>query len=98
MAQVLTGLCVTCRNGVGCQYSSRSSTPVLQCNEFEIIEYKSPRAFGKKESAPRMRDSREDGNKEDIGRHLGLCVNCELRASCCLTKPPSGVWHCNEYQ
>lgn len=100
MAQTpaLTGLCVTCRNGASCGLSHRSPTPVLQCNEFEIIEYKSPRASGKKESAPRMRDSREDGKKEDLGQYLGLCVNCELRASCCLTKPPSGIWHCNEYQ
>ena len=100
MAQTpaLTGLCVTCRHGLICGLSYRNPTPVLQCNEFEIIEYKSLRASEKKESARGMRDSREDGEKEDLGQYLGLCTNCELRASCCLTKPASGIWHCNEYQ
>lgn len=93
-----TGLCVTCKNGLICKLSYRNSTPVLQCNEFEIIEYKSLRAPMKKESARRMRNPREDRENDDRGKYLGLCTNCEVRDSCCLTKPPSGVWHCNEYQ
>jgi len=100
MAQTpaLTGLCVTCKNGLICGLSYRNPTPVLQCNEFEIIEYKSLRASRKRESARRMRDSREDMRKDDRGKYLGLCANCELRDSCCFTKPLSGIWHCNEYQ
>ena len=100
MAQTsaLEGLCMTCRNAAICGLSYRSPTPVWQCNEFQIIGYRPPRAPRRRESTQRMRDSREDGKQDDAGEYLGLCVNCELRASCCFPKPASGIWHCNEYQ
>jgi len=94
----LTGLCVTCRNGVGCRLSCRNPTPVLQCNEFEIIEYKPTRASRREEPARRMGGLQEGRQEDDRGKYLGLCANCELRASCCFTKPPSGIWHCDDYQ
>jgi hypothetical protein len=97
-APALTGLCVTCKNGPFCTLSYRSPTPVWQCNEFEIIEYVPPRASRKTDSEPRMRDARQDREAEESGSYQGLCVNCELRATCRYAKSPGGVWHCNEYQ
>jgi hypothetical protein len=30
-------------------------------------------------------------------RELGLCVNCESRATCTFPRPQGGVWFCAEY-
>ncbi len=28
----------------------------------------------------------------------GLCINCDLRFTCTLPKPETGVWYCEEYR
>ncbi len=30
--------------------------------------------------------------------YRGLCMNCDLRETCALPRPESGVWFCEEYQ
>ena len=31
-------------------------------------------------------------------RELGLCANCDVRATCTFPKPQGGVWFCAEYE
>jgi hypothetical protein len=47
----------------------------------------------------------KNSNKEQISTPIhsennnlkGLCINCEKRHTCSISKPKEGVWRCDEY-
>jgi len=83
------GLCLTCNNDLNCTFVRKPNQPVLFCDEFDdftplIVNVTQPSTL-------------PDNGGKDSEKYKGLCVNCENRATCTLTKPVSGVWHCEEY-
>ncbi len=85
------GLCQTCNHARGCAYIRNTSQPVLFCEEFDnftppIVEVSA------EASAPTV----EDMNTWD--EYKGLCVNCDMRETCAIRKPETGIWHCEEYK
>ena len=97
------GICGTCRHAAECTYPRNPRHPVYYCCEHE--------AFGESESdsplsplssgvfaarATRMEVPPQAAPQEPSGC-LGLCSNCERRATCTFPKPAGGVWRCEEY-
>lgn len=89
----LEGLCSTCNHNADCIYIGSDKPTILQCEEFD--GYVQPMTAGK------MSVEKTDAEVEPsapAGRSMGLCMNCDNRASCTLPMPEAGVWHCEEYE
>jgi len=88
----LTGLCVTCNHGAGCSYLRNSTQPVVFCEEFDCA------------TAPVVEEARieapapTDADMKLWDEYKGLCANCDVRETCAIRKPESGIWHCEEYR
>ncbi|MBN2465199.1 hypothetical protein JXD38_06215 [candidate division WOR-3 bacterium] len=87
----LEGLCATCNHAGTCSYIRNSSQPVLFCEEFDSFL---PPVVEEAVDAPAP--TLEDMKNWD--EYKGLCVNCELRETCAIRKPETGIWHCEEYK
>jgi hypothetical protein len=91
------GLCVNCIHAPECQFIRHQGQPVYFCNEYDCGESDgkpgrvNPNAPSLKNAGPVTRDNRQS-------RVLGLCSNCDNRATCAFNKPESGVWYCEEYR
>jgi hypothetical protein len=85
------GLCSTCNHAHNCSYIRNSSQPVLFCEEFDNFV---PPVIEAAVEAPAP--TLEDMNSWD--EYKGLCVNCDLRETCTIRKPETGIWHCEEYR
>ncbi|RJO63479.1 MAG: hypothetical protein C4523_20240 [Myxococcales bacterium] len=84
-------LCVNCAHVEGCGYSATASTAFVECELYEC----SPEPAA---ASPARQDCAVRPDADLAGLHLlGLCANCDSRRRCKLPKPPSGVWHCEEY-
>ncbi|MBI2893958.1 MAG: hypothetical protein HYY06_10430 [Deltaproteobacteria bacterium] len=84
------GLCSTCAVVGTCAHVVTAKKDVLFCEEFEASP--SPRP-------PEAAVMAVAATASETGiRALGLCRNCELRASCTLPGSDAGVWHCEEYR
>lgn len=84
-------LCTTCNHAETCASRRTSGQAVFFCEEFDAsvaaaIPAAPPRTSGRPAAAL------------PAGRQAGLCVNCEVRETCVLPKPPGGIWHCEEYR
>jgi len=85
------GLCSTCNHARNCSYIRNSSQPVIFCEEFDsftppIVE------VAVEQPAPTIEDMKT------WDEYKGLCVNCDLRETCAIRKPETGIWHCEEYR
>lgn len=85
------GLCQTCNHARGCAYVRNPSQPVLFCEEFDNF---TPPMVEVDAEAPAP--TAEDMNNWD--EYKGLCVNCDMRETCAIRKPETGIWHCEEYK
>lgn len=87
----ILGICSTCNYAESCSFRRDTPRPVLECDEFDDrvdVPRRLPRpdlqSIGPSESASEL--------------YKGLCINCEVRATCMLRPPGMTVWHCEEYQ
>lgn len=80
------GVCLACKFDPDCIYEARSSSVILQCEQFQM---------GFRKSAAQVRPMHED--PKDSKAYPGLCSNCDNRASCIYPKPEGGIWRCEEY-
>jgi hypothetical protein len=81
------GLCTNCENLENCTYPSTTSDTWF-CEEHLVAQ---------PPKQPLQSDNLYHVD-EAPDAHAGLCVNCEVRATCTLSKPAGGVWFCNEYE
>lgn len=81
------GLCSTCDSALTCTLPKSLERPVVCCEEFAVT----PEPASTKANVCHA-DCGENGNGK-----LGLCANCDARATCRLPKPDGGVWWCEEY-
>ena len=84
------GLGMTCIHANGCAFRRDVAPAVLECHEFDIGQ-----TAPAKIEAPARAETSTKGIQESMFK--GLCVNCDVRHECKLTKPEEGVWHCEEY-
>jgi len=86
-------LCSTCANAPDCAFLKNKKKAVFQCEEFEIAgrdgEQRPPKAASRTVASAQRND--------EADKLIGLCCNCENRATCVFPKPEGGVWHCEEY-
>lgn len=88
------GLCTTCIHRETCHLRSRSSAPVVFCEEFTPVkpDARTPAAG----VGPHLRPV-PPPSSERPSEWIGLCKNCANRHHCTLRKPLGGVWHCEEF-
>jgi len=79
------GICSNCEKLATCSYPSTISETWF-CEEYSVA---------KPEEQIRVA---ENPVQEAPDRTLGLCMNCEHRATCPLSKTEGGIWFCNEYE
>ena len=87
-------LCSNCRNFGDCAFHKGHQEPVLYCEEFEINISPSAKIAGKEKSSP----TAPVEAKDDSGKFIGLCSNCDNRRTCTFPKPEGGIWHCEDYR
>ena len=90
--RVLLGLCRTCAHASGCGYLRNPEQPVVFCEEFDSTTLPMVADAQPEAAAP----TAEDMRLWDV--YKGLCVNCDMRESCAIRKPETGIWHCEEYK
>ncbi len=86
----LLGICSTCNYVETCSFRRDTPRPVIECDEFDDrveVAHKLPQT-----------DLESRGSSESRSdQYTGLCINCEVRATCTLRAPGLSVWHCEEY-
>ncbi len=87
-------LCATCIHADNCHLRQMPTSAVHECGEYDDGTREEPVALGLLASVPAE-------PVEDVAEStslVGLCVNCDHRDACTLSRPVGGVWHCEEYQ
>jgi hypothetical protein len=89
----LKGICGVCALQGSCEDMSRSTEPVMHCEQFrpdpaQVCEMVN-RAVSGRASAALAAGS---------DNHMGLCENCEHRGYCAFPSREGGVWYCEEYE
>ncbi len=87
------GLCLTCNNADTCAYRKNRGADAIFCETFD--NYVPLNGEGNKESAPVVVMTKAAVESTAL---KGLCVNCAHRDACKLSRPETGVWHCEEYE
>ena len=87
----VTGLCAGCELEASCMYRAHATGTIYQCEEFRAA---SAPAHKRRVSARAQSESSDD---EGSTKLVGLCSNCDNRATCTYPKPEAGVWRCEEY-
>jgi len=82
------GLCRTCRHVGNCTLLLHATSPVLECEQFEVVS-------AVRRGIPEV--SRQVYSAEPDRRFFGLCMNCEHRDTCVFAKRNGGAWHCEEF-
>lgn len=82
-------LCETCAHMETCSLREMPTAPVHQCEEYDDGSRTAVLTEVRADKAPRT---------APVAVGVGLCVNCEHRATCTLPRPASGVWNCEEYR
>ncbi|MBN2452626.1 MAG: hypothetical protein JXR77_19740 [Lentisphaeria bacterium] len=88
------GLCGTCLHRANCVLGEGLGSPVWYCEEFDDGAVAAVDMPAKEAPAVRGKQARR---ASVLRQTMGLCSNCEHRDTCRLTRPPGGVWHCEEY-
>ena len=89
MKKKYQGLCSTCLHASICTFPKDPNKPVLECEEFEVIQ------------APQQNVAKSVTSPSEHAQerqYHGLCVNCKNRKTCIYAKTEGGVWHCEEYR
>ncbi len=87
----ILGICSTCNYAETCCFRRDTPRPVLECDEFDD-RIDVPRRLPRTDLGLR-------GPTESVSEpYQGLCINCEVRATCRLRPSGMTVWHCEEYQ
>jgi len=82
----LDGLCMTCLKADTCDLHPGEAAR-------ECLEYR-PRAAGAPADARLPAQAKKTESDQAF---RGLCADCERRVECTLSRPESGVWHCEYY-
>ncbi len=92
----MADICTSCANWKNCVLLTGNTSPIQQCEEFELSNDSSQPDI----SQIMVRETgKEENNKIDQEKILkGLCENCDMSKTCFLTDVPTGVWRCDEYQ
>jgi len=90
------GLCATCKNAPTCAFPTDPQQARVECEEFESDGVALQAAGGCRAPLPRPRRAR--AARPGANHALGLCQNCQNRATCTFPRPEGGVWHCEEYR
>lgn len=91
MKNSTVGLCLTCNNAAGCVYRKRRGVDAIHCETFD--DYVPLNGKGKKETQVVMVEP-----TAELTNLKGLCLNCTHRDVCHLSRPETGVWHCEEFE
>jgi hypothetical protein len=83
-------LCWTCVHESSCMTLDLPGRPVLDCEEFSVVDGAQPPAW--KEQVPTRTVRRRPSRAE------GLCFDCEDYRHCSLRTLEGGIWHCEEYR
>ena len=88
------GLCSTCNNASECVLRAKRGFDAIYCETFDNLNGNGSarRKIILSDTLPKPAD------KSAKITYLGLCVNCENRDNCRLSRPEEGVWHCEEYR
>ena len=86
------GLCQTCNHAADCGYIRNVEQPVVFCEEFDSFNPPTVEERPSEAPAPTTADMRL------WDEYKGLCVNCDMRETCAIRKPETGIWHCEEYK
>lgn len=81
-------LCMNCAHHNACIYRVSATTNIMLC---ELFECEPPVA------AAAVLTLNPTNGSHVASTEPGLCGTCGQRSHCKLTKPPGGVWHCEEY-
>ncbi|UCE58607.1 MAG: hypothetical protein JSU63_14325 [Phycisphaerales bacterium] len=90
------GLCMTCNNAPSCFHRARRG-PALFCETFDNYVPPADRGSDRMASPLAGVAMAVDSVEEEVGKHAGLCSNCEHRQTCRHPRPAGGVWHCENY-
>ncbi len=90
--QAPSGLCQTCDHASTCGYIRNAEQPVMFCEEFDSSALPMVADAQLEAPAPTAADMRL------WDEYKGLCVNCDMRETCAIRKPETGIWHCEEYK
>ena len=91
------GLCVTCNYTPTCVRAKHHGQPVWFCEEFDDYTPPDAKSIG---TGWKVIDDAKDltSNVQENTRPVGgLCVNCDTRETCTLSKAKADIWECNEY-
>jgi len=84
-------ICSNCVNRTGCIILARATVPIHSCELHECLSLSNADTGSEKKGVPEPEAASHDLSL------LGLCANCLNRRQCTLSRPQSGVWHCEEY-
>lgn len=93
MKSSAAGLCLTCNNASDCAYRKRRGADAIYCETFDA--YVPVNGKGVKEDSSVVMMTKVAAELKEL---KGLCLNCAHRDACQLSKPETGVWHCEEYE
>jgi len=86
------GLCLTCNNADTCVHRKRRGADAIYCETFDDYVPRNGKGAGKAATVVMMTTAAAPVDVK------GLCLNCVHRDACKLSKPETGVWHCEEYE
>jgi hypothetical protein len=90
--RMVLGLCRTCARASDCGYIRSPQEPVVFCEEFDSSMLPMVEEAQSEAPAPTAADM------QMWDEYKGLCVNCDMRETCAIRKPETGIWHCEEYK
>jgi hypothetical protein len=89
----LRGICGVCALCGDCEEMSRSTSPVMECEQFRPDPAQVCEMVNRAVSS-RMSDVLGPGSNN----HMGLCENCDHREDCTFPSREGGIWYCEEYE
>ena len=91
----VTDLCGACAHGDDCHLRDTPIVPLHECNEYDDG---SPAITADTKLLKSVPSASAQMSAPASSTLAGLCLNCDHRESCILTRSVGGVWHCEEYQ
>lgn len=81
-------ICTSCKNAESCIFLKNAKSPILHCEEFELV----PTQISQKQD--KIEEIKEEISSTE---YTGLCINCAHREECDVRHITSVIWHCEEY-